>query len=59
MILFMTRNKILSKEQSCFLGSQLPQDFIYNAENYNTISSTSVGSVTALEKFLLFHIRKN
>ena len=42
------------KSNHAFLGSQLPQDFIYNAENYNTVSSTSVGSVTALENFYSF-----
>ena len=37
-----------------FLGRLLPQDFIYNSENYNTVSSSSQGSRVALDNFYSF-----
>jgi len=37
-----------------FLGRLLPQDFIYNSENYNTVSSSSQGSRVALDNFHSF-----
>ncbi len=50
--------RFCSKSNHAFLNKQLPQDFIYNAENYNTVSSSSVGSVTALDNFYSFIISK-
>ena len=37
-----------------FLGNLLPQEFLYNAENYNTLSSSSEGSRVALDNFYGF-----
>ena len=37
-----------------FLGKLLPQNFIYDSENYNTVSSSSQGSRVALENFYSF-----
>tara|TARA_Y100000992_G_scaffold301772_1_gene273570 strand:+ start:405 stop:1577 length:1173 start_codon:yes stop_codon:yes gene_type:complete len=50
--------RFCSKSNHAFLNKQLPQDFIYNAENYNTVSSSSVGSVTALDNFYSFIMSK-
>lgn len=46
--------RICKKTNHVFLGRLLPQEFIYNSENYNTISSASRGSVTALDNFYNF-----
>jgi len=46
------------KSNHAYLGKLLPQDFIYNSENYHTVSSASQGSVTALNNFFSF-ITKN
>ena len=46
------------KSNHAYLGKLLPQDFIYNSENYHTVSSASQGSVTALNNFFAF-ITKN
>ena len=46
------------KSNHAFLGRLLPQDFIYKSDNYHTISSSSQGSVTALNNFYSF-VNKN
>jgi hypothetical protein len=46
------------KSNHAFLGKLLPQDFIYNTDNYHTVSSSSQGSVTALNNFYSF-VQKN
>ena len=50
--------RFCSKSNHAFLGKLLPQDFIYNSDNYNTVSSSSQGSVNALNNFYSF-IQKN
>tara|TARA_B110000003_G_scaffold164780_1_gene164734 strand:+ start:18833 stop:19999 length:1167 start_codon:yes stop_codon:yes gene_type:complete len=42
------------KTNHAFMSHQLPQEFIYNSENYNTHSSTSIGSLNALDNFFNF-----
>ncbi len=37
-----------------FLGNLLPQEFLYDAANYNTLSSSSEGSRIALDNFYSF-----
>ena len=37
-----------------FLGKLLPQEFLYNPDNYRTVSSTSQGALHALENFYNF-----
>ena len=46
------------KTNHAFLGKLLPKEFIYNSDNYHTISSSSQGSVTALDNFYTF-VQKN
>lgn len=41
-----------------FLGKLLPQEFIYNSDNYNTVTSASQGSKVSIENFYDF-INKN
>ena len=50
--------RLCKETNHVFLGRLLPQKFIYNSENYNTLSSSSHGSVVALENFYKF-IMKN
>ena len=50
--------RLCKETNHVFLGRLLPQEFIYNSENYNTLSSSSHGSVVALENFYKF-IMKN
>ena len=50
--------RFCSKSNHAFLGKLLPQDFIYNPDNYHTVSSSSQGSVNAINNFYTF-IQKN
>ncbi len=37
-----------------FLGEVLPKEFLYNSENYHTLSSTSIGAIKAIDDFAEF-----
>ena len=46
--------RFCSETNHMFLGNLLPQEFLYDAENYNTLSSSSEGSRVALDNFYDF-----
>ena len=46
--------RFCSESNHAFLGKLLPQDFIYNSDNYHTVSSSSQGSVQSLNNFFTF-----
>jgi hypothetical protein len=50
--------RFCSESNHAFLGNLLPQDFIYNSDNYNTALSSSIGSVASINNFFTF-IDKN
>lgn len=50
--------RFCSESNHAFLGNLLPQDFIYNSDNYNSALSSSIGSVASINNFFTF-IDKN
>ena len=50
--------RFCSESNHAFLGNLLPQDFIYNSDNYNSALSSSIGAVASINNFFTF-IDKN